>query len=219
MLRFLKMLKIKQKEKLLENNPDAPIYNNFFTSENIYDKYESVKKVILSSFLKVVKEYETTKGSQSVSEFLRFHSEYKYLYLLKGDNIKKLSDFLFSTENNSNFEFVASIKRQFYFDYCIDLSKEKDLIEFISLSSEIIKEDDFNIIKNSKETNRIKRKSDEESLSIVPLFYIESDYFYYKEILINFIKANTFLLPLILLQLSVPDSELYSEYHSLINEK
>lgn len=206
MLRFLKMLNIKQKEKLLENNP-------------IYDKYESVKKVILSSFLKVVKEYETTKGSQSVSEFLRFHSEYKYLYLLKGDNIKKLSDFLFSTENNSNFEFVASIKRQFYFDYCIDLSKEKDLIEFISLSSEIIKEDDFNIIKNSKETNRIKRKSDEESLSIVPLFYIESDYFYYKEILINFIKANTFLLPLILLQLSVPDSELYSEYHSLINEK
>lgn len=213
------MLNIKQKENLLENNPDEPIYNNFFTSENIYDKYGSVKKVILSSFLKVVKEYATIEGSSSVIKFLRFHSEYKYLYLLKSESIKTLSDFLFSKENNTNFEFVASIKRQFYFDYCVDLSKEKDLIEFISLSSEIIKEDDFNIIKNSKETNIIKRKSDEESLSIVPIFYIESDYFFYKEILINFIKANTFLLPLILLQLSVPDSELYSECHSLINEK
>lgn len=207
------MLNLKSKEDLSEDSIDTSNYNKLFTYENIYDKYESVKNVILSSFLKVVKEYETSKDSTRVRNFLKFHSEYKYLYLINSDNIRILSDFLFEKTNNSNFEFVASFKRQFYFDYCIDSNKEKDLIEFIALSGEIIKENDFNTTNNSKEN---KRNTNNENLNIIPIIYIESGFFYSKEMLINFIKANTFLLPLILLQLSVSESELYSAYQNLI---
>ncbi len=212
------MLNIKPKENLSENSVSAPNYNNkVFTHEYIYDKYESVKNVILSSFLKVLKEYENYENLPHIINFLNFHKKYKYLYLIHNGNIKILSDYLFDNNSNKNFEFVATFKKQFYFDYCIDSDKEKDLIEFVSLCGETIKDNDFNEVNSFKENNGNKRNSNNENLNIIPFFYLKSGFFYSKEWLMSFIKANTFILPLILLQLSVEYSDLDTACLKLLN--